>query len=379
MKKIYAVGATLLFLIELSATAQDLNFNTTNPIYPDGALGNNYTNVGSPGVDVSVNVSSNGSQTFGLGTPKPVSTGLQIVADFPNTTDSKVITITFSEGVSNLSFAIYGVDKNATSQDKVTISADRYGIAVSPNITPSAFASVVGNTITGVADETSGSNPSPVQFADFVKTLTITFTNGPDAPSNPGAQGITIGHLTWTAPLPVTLLSFTAKSEGDRVQLAWATTSERDADRFMVERSIDLREYVVVGEVAAKGTTDMRQYYGLTDTNPLPGNNYYRLRQIDRDGTAYTFKPVSAVVEVSDVVVALYPNPVDPTRIHLRLWNANDATIRLLTLMGQSISIRLERQSDETDLIPLHPLTAGVYLLEVQINGQKRVNKVLVR
>lgn len=379
MKKIYAIGAILIFIAELPATAQDLNFNTTSPIYPDGALSNNYTNVGSPGVDISVNVGSNGSQTFGLGTPKPVSTGLQIVADFPNTTDSKVITITFSEGVSNLSFAVYGVDKNATSQDKVIISADRYGVSVSPNITPSAFASVAGNTITGVADETSGSNPSPVQFADFVKTLTITFTNGPDAPSNPGAQGITVGHLTWTAPLPVTLLSFTAKPEGDRVQLGWATTSERDADRFVVERSADLREYVSVGEVTAKGTTDARQYYGLTDMNPLPGTNYYRLRQIDYNGTAYTFKTVSAVVEANDIVAAVYPNPADPARIHLRLWNADGAIIRLLTLTGQSIGTRLERWPGGVDLIPLCPLAAGVYLIEVQINRRKLVSKVVVR
>lgn len=179
--------------------------------------------------------------------------------------------------------------------------------------------------------------------------------------------------------LPVTLLSFTAKPEGDRVQLAWATTSERDADRFVVERSADLREYVSVGEVAAKGTTDARQYYGLTDTNPLPGNNYYRLRQIDRDGTAYTFKPVSAVIEASDVVVAVYPNPADPARIHLRLWNANDAIVQLMTMTGQSIDSRVERQSGDADLIPSHPLTAGVYLIEVQIEGRKLVRKVVVR
>lgn len=179
--------------------------------------------------------------------------------------------------------------------------------------------------------------------------------------------------------LPVTLLSFTAKPEGDRVQLAWATTSERDADRFVVERSADLGEYVAVGEVAAKGTTDARQYYGLTDTQPLPGNNYYRLRQIDRDGTSHTFKPVSAVVAIDEVVAVVYPNPADPTRIHLRLWNADDAALRLLTLTGQPVESRLERRLGEADLIPLRPLSSGMYLLEVQTNGQKRVNKVLVR
>lgn len=190
---------------------------------------------------------------------------------------------------------------------------------------------------------------------------------------------LTINGTVTMMPLPVTLLSFTAKPEGDRVQLAWATTSERDADRFVVERSADLREYMSVGEVAAKGTTDTRQYYGLTDTNPLPGANYYRLRQIDRDGTAHIFKPVSVVIDVNGAVAVVYPNPADPARIHLRLWNADDATVQLLTLMGQSVDSRLERRLGEADLIPQRPLMVGVYLLEVQVNGQKLVSKVIIR
>ncbi|GAB3642925.1 T9SS type A sorting domain-containing protein [Spirosoma arcticum] len=188
-----------------------------------------------------------------------------------------------------------------------------------------------------------------------------------------------INGTVTTVPLPVTLLSFTAKPEGDRVQLAWATTSERDADRFVVERSADLREYVSVGEVTAKGTTDTRQYYGLTDTNPLPGANYYRLRQIDRDGTAHSFKPVSAVIEIDGVVAVVYPNPADPARIYLRLWNADDATVRLLSLVGQVISGKLERESGKAEWIPTNALPTGMYLLEVQTNGQKLVSKVLVR
>jgi hypothetical protein len=179
--------------------------------------------------------------------------------------------------------------------------------------------------------------------------------------------------------LPVTLLSFTATPEGDRVQLAWSTTSERDADHFIVERSANLTEFMTVGKVAAKGTTNTRQYYGLTDGNPLPGNNYYRLRQIDHNGTAHSFKPVSAVITTDDVVAVVYPNPSNPARIHLRLWNADDAAVRLLTLTGQLIESRLERGSGEADLIPQHPLPTGAYLVEVQTQGQKRVSKVIVR
>ncbi|CAN5584884.1 hypothetical protein BH09BAC4_BH09BAC4_39690 [soil metagenome] len=179
--------------------------------------------------------------------------------------------------------------------------------------------------------------------------------------------------------LPVTLLDFTAKPEGDRVQLAWTTTMERNADRFVVERRRDLGEYVPVGEVAAKGNTDERQYYGLTDLNPQPGVNYYRLTQIDNDGSRHAFNPISTIIQVNEPVVAVYPNPSTAVRIHLRLWNADDAVIQLRTTTGQTISGRLERQAGEADFVVDQPLSGGLYWLDVQTNGQKKVIKVLVR
>ncbi|SFD15351.1 T9SS type A sorting domain-containing protein [Spirosoma endophyticum] len=178
--------------------------------------------------------------------------------------------------------------------------------------------------------------------------------------------------------LPVTLLDFTAKPEGDRVQLAWTTAMERNTDRFVVERSRDLGEYVPVGELAAKGNTDERQYYGLTDLNPQPGVNYYRLMQVDNDGSRHAFKPISAIIQVNEPVVAVYPNPSTAVRIHLRLWNAGDAVIQLRTTTGQTISGRLERQAGEADFVVDQPLSCGLYWLDVQTNGQKKVIKVLV-
>ena len=178
--------------------------------------------------------------------------------------------------------------------------------------------------------------------------------------------------------LPVTLLDLSAKPEGDRVQLAWTTTMERNTERFVVERSRDLGEYVSVGEVAAKGNTDERQYYGLTDLNPQPGVNYYRLTQVDRDGTRHAFKPISAIIDVDEPVIAVFPNPATTDNIHLRLWNVDDAVIQLRTTTGQTIPGRLERQSGEADFIVDQPLLPGLYWLEIQTKGQRKVIKVLV-
>ena len=179
--------------------------------------------------------------------------------------------------------------------------------------------------------------------------------------------------------LPVTLLSFTARPDGDRVQLAWATTSEYNADKFVVERSSDLGEYKRIGEVAARGTTNEQQDYRLIDSNPFPGINYYRLKQVDFDGTVHTYKLISAIIRQDEPVIAVYPNPANPDRIHLRLWNAEGTTVQLLTRTGQTVLGRLEVQAGEGDFLVDQPLAVGLYWLVVQTNSQRKVIEVLVR
>jgi hypothetical protein len=198
-----------------------------------------------------------------------------------------------------------------------------------------------------------------------------------------GVGVLQIGHIIMrdiSGSLPVSLLSFTAKPEANQVQLAWSTTSEQDADRFVIERSRDLAEYVSVGEVTAKGTTTVRQNYGLIDTHPLPGANYYRLTQVDFDGTAHAYKPVAAIVRPEEVGLLVYPMPTNSDRIHAQVWNAEGAQIRLLNHTGQVIEGSLERAGESADFVPVQPLQSGLYILELTgPTGQKRRQKVIVR
>lgn len=198
---------------------------------------------------------------------------------------------------------------------------------------------------------------------------------------NPAASGGTIKldeiQLNATV-LPVTLLSFRAMPDGNRVQLAWETASERNASHFRIERSYDLQEYVTVGDVAATGTTSERQYYGLTDSNPRPGANYYRLSQIDFNGMVHVFKPISVIVRLADPVVTVYPNPASPDRIHVRLWNADEATLRLLTAGGQVVHAVVDKIPGEATLLSDQPLSPGLYWLEVRLQDRKQVIKVII-
>ncbi|RZK29331.1 MAG: T9SS type A sorting domain-containing protein, partial [Hymenobacter sp.] len=121
-----------------------------------------------------------------------------------------------------------------------------------------------------------------------------------------------LGQLSAATPLPVVLTAFTATpaAGGRAVRLEWATASETTSARFEAERSIDGVSFAAFRTVAAAGSSPAPHTYALTDAI-LPGNVqqlYYRLRQVDVDGTA-SYSLVRVVVVGLASPLILFPNP----------------------------------------------------------------------
>ncbi len=94
--------------------------------------------------------------------------------------------------------------------------------------------------------------------------------------------------------LPVELVSFTAQKNNDNQSLLqWETASETNNDKFIVERSADLISFTEIGEQAGAGNSHVTHDYSLIDAQPLNGINYYRLKQMNFDGTYEYSKIVS--------------------------------------------------------------------------------------
>lgn len=95
----------------------------------------------------------------------------------------------------------------------------------------------------------------------------------------------TLASVSAQNPLPIELMYFTAVPHGDVVYLEWATATELNNDRFVVERSVDGFNFQpVVSRSGAGNSASVIEYQDL-DRSPLPGLSYYRLGQIDLDGT----------------------------------------------------------------------------------------------
>jgi hypothetical protein len=169
-------------------------------------------------------------------------------------------------------------------------------------------------------------------------------------------------------PLPVALISFQAKATPAGVALSWATASERGADYFALERAADAQEsFQTIGRVQCAGTTTQAQSYQFVDATAAPGvRSYYRLRQVDLDGTE-TFGPVLAVqgIPLVDKLVA-YPSP---TAGPLTVLGGAGAQFTVLDQLGRPVHrARLSRDQPQLDV---RSLPSGQYFLQDEATGQR--------
>lgn len=111
------------------------------------------------------------------------------------------------------------------------------------------------------------------------------------------------------AVLPVELLSFKASVTGNTVKLQWVTQSERYNDRFILERSENGTTFAVVAEIPGAGSSNELLAYAWEDVLSSEGLVYYRLLQVDSDGTEKILDLLSVKYLVSSDRLFLYPNP----------------------------------------------------------------------
>ncbi len=114
--------------------------------------------------------------------------------------------------------------------------------------------------------------------------------------------------------LPVTIASFDAYPVNNEfIQVAWLTLSELNNDFFEVERSTNLLEWNTLGYVEGNGTTNEQQAYLFDDFSAEYGiTYYYRLRQVDFDGSAEYIGPDDAKLEIDGLgftVSEFIPSP----------------------------------------------------------------------
>jgi hypothetical protein len=168
------------------------------------------------------------------------------------------------------------------------------------------------------------------------------------------------------APLPVELVSFEAERTSNGVQCSWKTASEKNNSHFEVERSVNGHQFEKVGKVAGAGSLAGSHTYNLHDAKAPNHTLYYRLRQVDKDGTA-TYSPVAVVQGCSNCVaaqatLAVVPNPGST---YVQVLASNGDAIPLFgTLYTVHGAARLHLAGATT--LDLRDQPAGVYVLHLR-------------
>lgn len=169
--------------------------------------------------------------------------------------------------------------------------------------------------------------------------------------------------------LPVDLVSFMAEAlPKQRARLEWRTASETDNSHYVVERSTDGETFLQLGEVAGAGHSQEEQAYGFIDETPAIGLNYYRLRQVDFDGTE-ALSDVRQVMIESNGQLTLYPNP---TVAELRLRGFSGGEVKVLDMQGRTV---LERELPSNTPLDVSNLPPGIYALQTAQETIKWIKK----
>jgi len=180
------------------------------------------------------------------------------------------------------------------------------------------------------------------------------------------------------SPLPVKLAQFRGDLLGEAIALSWVTTQESGSSRFDIERSASGKEFATIGSVNASGNSGSTQNYSFLDKSPFQGINYYRLKQLDKDGGFERSRIITVANSESILTFELMGNPVQNREIRFMLKNEDPRNISLLDLNGRAQKFTLSKEGNIYSVKPVNYLSQGLYLLSLRSNKATQSKKVLV-
>ncbi|MEP7237118.1 MAG: metallophosphoesterase [Ferruginibacter sp.] len=187
-------------------------------------------------------------------------------------------------------------------------------------------------------------------------------------------------NVTVSATLPVSLVSFTATLNTDKVLLGWTTSQEQNNKYFTIERSTDGINFTILGKVNGKGTTSESNVYHLVDFAPADGINYYRLSQTNYDGITSYYDTRRVTYKNSKNFTASYINLLNKTVNVVINSNKTDiVSMKVFDFAGNEIKQETFTIAAGTTTKNLQ-LQNGVYVVVlINKNGNRISNKIIVQ
>ncbi|MCS7053395.1 MAG: M28 family peptidase [Ignavibacterium sp.] len=197
----------------------------------------------------------------------------------------------------------------------------------------------------------------------------------------------------YSSLVPVELTSFTASANNNNVVLNWSTATELNNKGFEIERaslrnslesSQTLKNWEKIGFVEGNGTTSEIKEYSFTDKNLNIGTHYYRLKQIDFDGS-FVYSQEIKVDLTSPINYNLsqnYPNPFNPnTMIKFQIPVDAFVSIKVFDVLGNEVKT-LVNEFKQAGFYEIEfdgsELSSGIYFYKLKTENFNDVKKMIL-
>ncbi len=180
------------------------------------------------------------------------------------------------------------------------------------------------------------------------------------------------GGANNTEPLPVNLFSFEATKQQGKALLSWKTENDINVARFVIERSVDGRNFIAIDSISPSGAV----LYNFTDAQPLAGPNYFRIKIVERNGTNTNSVIRKLNFSNNGDDIFIYPNPVINETVFISA-SANCNKALLYNTAGKLIKVFSLQGSSNT--ISIKGISKGIYLLKIISENSTQTEKILVQ
>lgn len=180
----------------------------------------------------------------------------------------------------------------------------------------------------------------------------ITSLAGPITSFSP----FTLASTLALSPLPIELSQFSVRLNQGNVMLDWETLTELNNNLFEIERSERGLDFIKIGVMPGSGTSNVMQTYSWVDQRPFPGRSYYRLRQVDFDGTSAYSKTISIINESTEKRFSVYPVPANDKILFLSVKD----DVKVFDQMGNVVFT-----DDDVNEIDLTGFNPGIYCIRI--------------
>ncbi len=240
---------------------------------------------------------------------------------------------------------------NTGTSFTVTANAASYQWQVNPG-TPNVWSNVTNSAIYSGAT-----------------TNTLTLSNVPSTMNGYTYRAITSNiacvknssnaSLSVLAILPVKWLNVTGAVQNGGILIKWGTSTEINTSSFIIQHSIDGKNFTGVGEVNAAGNSAANTYYSFLHTQPSSANNYYRIEQVDADGKS-TFSKIITVGNGGEAAtITVLGNPVSNGQLSIQI----SQPLNLMLFSADGKLVKQQQAVAGTHNINVNGLSKGLYTL----------------